>query len=84
MTGVRRVRLQDILHNPDIYICVCTCVEEVDDEGNPSDGILGEFSEVISENGGHARAGVEYIARFVAHSSLVTKPGKCISVYVCK
>lgn len=27
-----------------------TCVKEVDDKGNPSDGILGESSVVISEN----------------------------------
>jgi len=29
-----------------------TCVEEVDDEGNPSDGILSEFSEVVSDKRG--------------------------------
>ena len=31
---------------------VDTCVEEVDDEGNPSDRILGEFSSIISGDSG--------------------------------
>ena len=26
--------------------CVCTGVEQIDDEGNPSDGVLGEVSGV--------------------------------------
>lgn len=46
---------------------VRTCVEQVDDEGNPSDRIFGEFSSIISGGGGphtdNARTGVSFSFR---------------------